>query len=175
MEDYRTRRLESGSDEPEPQGEEPEEEIPAWAAPPPLPAEPEETPPPVPEVDEPAPASGPTVFYQAPAEPQSFEGVTVISPSSWAAPEPEVPSPFDEAEITPEPVTPSRGGGVQAAPSPGPGAPEKKNKTLLIVGIVAAVLLLLCCCCAIVFFIYGLSTGEWDTMRLGATLVAMLL
>jgi hypothetical protein len=213
MDDYRTRRLDAESEEPEPMDEEPGEFML-----PPLPSEEQETPPPLPpaEVESPPPlpepdiitppplpeateeiSQSPIVFYDAPSDPPESggTGTVVFSSSGWGSEEPlrvpEVPSPFDEPAtapetgmprdvrprpITPEPVSSSRGGGVQAPPPSGPGAPVKKNQTALIIGIVAAVLLLLCCCCVLGVLVLGWSVDNWSySMRLGASLTQMLL
>jgi hypothetical protein len=195
MEDYRTRRLGAGSEEPKPEDDEQEEEAQTWGAPPPLPVEEEEPlpPPPLPQDED---AGEVNVFYQSPPEPRRAEGETVVAPSSWydekPAQTPVVPSPFEEPVIeqapvtfgsgpqprpvTPELVVPSVGGGGQAAPPPGPGAPAKKNNTPLIIGIVVAVLLLLCCCCVIAAVALS-SQGdgwEWEFNWIGATLLNLL-
>lgn len=199
MEDYRTRRLDAGSEEPKPEEEAQEEEAPMWGTPPPLPVEEREAPPPLPmaeDKDETPPAlpkeeavGSPKVFYQAPPEPQRSVGETVVSPASWysqeQAVEPEVPSPFEEPEVTPEPVTPrpitpepitpSRGGGAQSASSSGSGTPAKKDNKKLLIAIVVGVLLLLCCCCIIAIAAFFATEGFEELGWLGATLANLLL
>jgi hypothetical protein len=138
------------------------------------------TPPPVPDEEEEEASKSPIVYFDTPSAPyESGGGQTVIgSSSSWYGDEQpratQVPSPFEEPVITPEPsrgaqarpitpeVVPSgRGGGTQAPPPSGTGTPPKKNQTPLIIGIVVAVLLLLCCCCilAVIGFSWLDSSG----------------
>ena len=150
------------------------------------------TPPPIPDEEEAEVSSSPIVYFDTPSAPyESGGGQTVSSSSpSWYGEEQpratQVPSPFEEPVITPEPtrgaqarpitpeVVPSgRGGGTQAPPPSGSGTPPKKNQTPLIIVIVVAVLLLLCCCC--ILGVMGLSWLDTSGFMPIGTIVPTLL
>ena len=204
---YATRRLDPDDEDSGPSEEEvtegqtlitppPLPESEAVVTPPPLPDMGAKAPPPLPEpevllslpdvdVEAPPPLPEPEgVLITSPAIPEIVPELLVLTFMGASEPEaagpPEIPSPFEEAEVlvvpaaevvsaSPSPVTPvtaSSGGGPQVV-LPSDRAPTKSN-TGTIVLIAVVVLLLLCCCCvvagALVLMVVPEST--WDTMYL---------